>query len=215
MPSDLASDAFRWRGHIAPLVGLCPLLALAPDAARALALATAIVLTTLLTLPWWALQHRVPAAARWPTAVLSLAAAAGVTQLLLDTLNHGLHPLTALAVPLIAANLILLSAAERAGDDVATSGASDTWSILRRAVGAAATLLLLGVLRELLAQGSVFATAGEYFGSGFANWALRWSTTHHGLLLFAQPAGALFALACLLAGLQALRLRRARSDRSA
>jgi electron transport complex protein RnfE len=212
MRSDLASDAFRWRGHIAPLVGLCPLLALAPDAARALALAVAMVLITLLTLPWWALQHRMPGTARWPTAMLCLAAAAGITQLFLDALNHGLHPLTALGVPLIAVNLrLLLSAGGLAGDDPATPGTGDTLGMLRRAVGAAAALLLLGALRELFAQGTVFASAGEYFGNDFAHWTLRWTATPHGLLLFAQPAGALFALACLLAALQAWRLRQPQS----
>jgi electron transport complex protein RnfE len=215
MQSDLASDTLRWRGHVAPLMGLCPVLALAPDAARALALAVAIAVTTLLTLPWWIFRQRMPAVIRWPTAALSLAAATGATQLLLDALSHGLHSLTALGVPLIAANLALLLSTEIAGDSLGTPILRDALRILRHAVAAVAALLLLGALRELFAQGTVFATAGEYFGNDFAAWTLRWSSTQHGLLLFAQPAGALFALACLLAGLQAWRLRQVRSAHSA
>jgi Na+-translocating ferredoxin:NAD+ oxidoreductase RnfE subunit len=78
---------------------------------------------------------------------------------------------------------------------------------LHRALTAAAALLLLGVLRELFARGTLFATAREYFGSDLPLPALRWSEPQHGLLLFAQPAGALFALAGLMAALQAWRSR--------
>ncbi len=194
------------RVHVAALVGLCPLMALAPDAARALALTSALASMTLLTLPWWALQHRTPSAARWPTTLFVLASAAGATQLLLDSYSHGLHALMALGVPLLAANLALWSPPTMNSDrDTNTVGGAV--ATLRRAVVAGVALLLLGVLREMFAAGTLFATAAEYFGSEFPVPPLRWSATQHGLLLFAQPAGALFALACLMAAWQAWRVR--------
>jgi len=190
---------------MAQLIGLCPLLALAPDAGRALALALTILVVALLSLPWWVLQRHASSAVRGPTTLLVLAGAAGATHLLLNALSHGLHPLTAIGVPLVAANLALWSSTMNSNAEPGTThGAGPT---LHRALTAAATLLLLGVLRELFARGTLFATAREYFGSDLPLPALRWSEAQHGLLLFAQPAGALFALAGLMAALQAWRSR--------
>ena len=193
------------RGHLAALVGLCPLLALAPDAARALTLALAIVLMSLASLPWWAVQRRAPSASRWPATLLVLASAAGATQLLLDAFSHGLHPLTEVGVPLVAANLALWTSTMNTGGDALDAAEGGAGPLLLRALSAAAALLLLGVVRELCARGSVFATAEEYFGGAVFLPQLHGFPAQHGLLLFAQPAGALFALACLIAALQARR----------
>lgn len=221
MPHDVHASP-RLHGDIAVFVGLCPLLALAPDAAHALLLAVAIVLMAMLVLTLAvSIRFVTPGAAHWPVHALALAAAAGSTQLLLDALGHGVHAVTALGVPLIAANLVLWTRGalpfsirgESRPAQASTESAepfgfrTDFARLARNAVTAAAIVLLLGALRELFARGTLFASASPLFGASWPLPSLRLAAADHGLLLFTQPAGALFALACLLAALQAWRHR--------
>src|SRR5689334_23118203 len=100
---------------VAHLVGICPLLLLATDAASSLVLAAAIVLVAAFALPLQMLQWRAQNA-RTAIGIVALAAATGVVQLMLDSLSHGLHALTSLGVPLIAANVALWAGSPQSTD---------------------------------------------------------------------------------------------------
>lgn len=183
------------------MIGLCPLLALAPDAATSLALSVSLLLMTAMMLPLLtALRDDKPSAAGMGGMIAGLACAAGATQLLMQAWDHGLRELMALGMPLVAVNLALW---------LRDDGPLPVTCTLRGAATAAAALLALGAVRELAAHGTLFASAGALFGTPFDALAMRPFAGDHGLLLFARPAGALFALALLLAGAQAWRARRA------
>ncbi|CAG0910888.1 unnamed protein product, partial [Cyprideis torosa] len=61
-------------------------------------------------------------------------------------------------------------------------------------------LVLLGALRELIGQGTLFDGAATMFGSLAAELPLHVFAAEHGLLIALLPPGAFFALGLLLAG---------------
>jgi electron transport complex protein RnfE len=66
-------------------------------------------------------------------------------------------------------------------------------------IGFTLVLVVLGAVRELLGQGTLFAGATLLFGAGAQNWTISLSSGYPGFLLALLPPGAFLALGLLVA----------------
>lgn len=181
------------------LLGLCPLLAVSHSAVNALGLGLATLLALTLSSAGVASLRRLAGAdVRIPVFVLVIGAVVTCIELAMRALLPALHAELGLFVPLIASNCALMARAEaqasrqhpgRAALDGFTAG-----------LGFLGVLLLLGLLRESLGAGTVFAGAGALLGLPGLETAIPGIK---GLPLALLPAGGFVALASLVALRQA------------
>ncbi len=180
------------------LLGLCPLLAVTTSTvnALALALASAGVLigsnTSIACLRRW-----IPEFARLPAFVMIIATFTTCAVLLLEAYAFELYLGIALFAQIIVTNCIILARAEAFASRQPPGPA--LIDALGTAGGFAIALLALGMVRELLGRGTLFAGMDQLFGATAAGWALDLPGIDAGLLLISLPPGA-FIVAGLLLG---------------
>lgn len=190
------------------LLGLCPLLAVSNNTINALglALASIFVLTlsnTLVSLSRKWLRPEV----RIPIFVLIIATSVTVVELLIQAYAYALYQALGIYLPLIVTNCVIIARAEsyavkHSVAQAAVDGAS-------MGLGFAWVIVLLGAMRELLATGAIFAQADRLFGQG-VDWTIRFYTPQHPMTLALLPAGAFIVYAFIIAGKNALELRKQR-----
>lgn len=185
------------------LLGLCPLLAVSGSAVHALGLGLATVVALASTaVAIAALRRFIPGEIRLPSFLLLIAGIVTIIELLMHAFLPALHAVLGLFLPLIVTNCALLGRAEAfASRNDPLPAAIDGAAM---GTGFLAVLLALGMLRELIGQGTLFAGAATLLH-------LPWLELHvadRGLLLAALPPGAFLLLAALIAGKQWLDARR-------
>lgn len=207
-PAELIEQGLWSRNvGLTQLLGLCPLLAVSGSAVNALGLGLATVLCLSLTgaavAGWRRLLSR---EIRIPALILLIACVVTAVELLMHAFLPALHAVLGIFVPLIVTNCALMARAEafarrhdvgRAALDGAAMGC-----------GFLLVLLLLGGLRELLGQGSLFADAGRLLHLPLLELRLP---DYRGPLLLLLPPGAFLLLGLLVAGKQAIDQRRGAS----
>lgn len=198
-----------WSGNtgLVALLGLCPLLAVSNNAVNALGLGVATVLAlTATNFAVSALRRFVDADVRIPSFIVLIASVVTAIELAMRAWLPGLYAAVGLFVPLIVTNCAVLGRAEAfASRNTPARAALDGFAT---GLGFLAVLLAIGLLRELVGAGTVFADAGSLYG----DWAAPLETTvipaYRGFLLALLPTGAFFVLALLVAGKQAIDARR-------
>ena len=189
------------------LLGLCPLLAVSSNAVNALGLGVATVLAlTATNVAISALRRFVDADVRIPSYIVVIAAVVTAIELAMRAWLPGLYAAVGLFVPLIVTNCAVLGRAEAfAARNDPGHAALDGFAT---GLGFLAVLLAIGVVRELVGAGTLFAHAGASYG----DWAAPLETTvipaYRGFLLAVLPTGAFFVLALLIAAKQAIDARR-------
>jgi Na+-translocating ferredoxin:NAD+ oxidoreductase subunit E len=193
-----AADAL-WRRNIvwAQLLGLCPLLAVSSSTVNALGLAIAsLFVLTGANLCVSVVGPRIPAHLRLPAYMLVIASFTTAAMLLMQAYAFELYLRIALFVQIIVTNCVILARAEqfasRSGSLRALADGLLTGS------GFAVALLSLGMLREVLGQGTLFAGMELLFGPVAAGWRIDISADP-ALLLAALPPGAFIAAGLLIA----------------
>ncbi|ANE77335.1 electron transport complex subunit E [Dickeya solani] len=189
-----------WKNNSAlvQLLGLCPLLAVTSTATNALGLglATTLVLTCT-NIAVSALRRWVPDEIRIPIYVLLIASVVTIVQMLINAYAYGLYQSLGIFIPLIVTNCIVIGRAEAfASKNTAMLSALDG---LFMGLGATSALFVLGAIREILGNGTLFDGADLLLGS----WArvLRVEVVHMDspFLLMILPPGAFIGLGMLLA----------------
>jgi len=178
------------------LLGLCPLLAVTTSLVNGLALGlatTAVVgaTNTIVSL----IRRSLVTVVRIPLFVLIIASMVTCIDLLTHALLFDLHEILGLFIPLIITNCAILAQAETVASrqPVGESLASG----MATGLGFCAVLVMLGGLRELLGQGTLFDGFEMLFGAGTENWTF--ALPYDGMLVAVLPPGAFFGLAALLA----------------
>ena len=180
------------------LLGLCPLLGTSNSTVNALGLglATALVLAcsnAAVSL----IRNAVTPAVRLPAFVMIIAALTTCIELLMQAYTYQLYQILGIFIPLITTNCIILGRAEAfaAKHDIGRA----TYDGFIMGVGFALVLLAIGLVRELLGTGAVFANMHLLFGPIAANWQLTLVEDYQGFLLAILPPGAFIVLGLLIA----------------
>ncbi|EPL9568288.1 electron transport complex subunit E [Providencia rettgeri] len=189
-----------WKNNSAlvQLLGLCPLLAVSSTATNALGLGLATTLVLICTnVAVSALRRWVPSEIRIPIYVMIIASVVSAVQMLINAYAFGLYESLGIFIPLIVTNCIVIGRAEAyASRNPVSLSAIDGFAM---GLGATATLFVLGSIREILGNGTLFDGADLLLGS----WAtsLRIEVIHldSPFLLAMLPPGAFIGLALLLA----------------
>jgi H+/Na+-translocating ferredoxin:NAD+ oxidoreductase subunit E len=188
------------------LLGLCPLLAVSNTLINALGMgiATTLVLfasNTTVSLTRGLLRPEV----RIPVFVLIIASFVTAVELAMQAWFHDLNRILGIFIPLIVTNCVIIGRAEAfASRNTVLRSMIDG---LAMGLGFTLVLVVLGGLRELLGQGTLFSGAHLMFGEGARDWVLGDPGSGHGLLLLMLPPGAFIGLGLLVAGKRALDLR--------
>ncbi|MFC0227041.1 electron transport complex subunit E [Serratia aquatilis] len=189
-----------WKNNSAlvQLLGLCPLLAVTSTATNALGLGLATTLVLAITNgSISALRRWIPSEVRIPIYVMIIAAAVSVVQMLINAYAFGLYQSLGIFIPLIVTNCIVVGRAEA----IAVKKPVGLALIDGIAIGLGATcaMFVLGSLRELIGNGTLFDGADMLLGS----WArvLRIEVVHFDtpFLLAMLPPGAFIGLGLMLA----------------
>ncbi|WP_036768050.1 electron transport complex subunit E [Photorhabdus australis] len=189
-----------WKNNSAlvQLLGLCPLLAVSSTATNALGLglATTLVLTCT-NISVSCLRRWVPNEIRIPIYVMIIASVVSTVQMLINAYAFGLYESLGIFIPLIVTNCIVIGRAEAyAAKNPVIPSAIDG---LAMGLGATFALFVLGAMREILGNGTLFDGADLLLG----NWAkvLRIEIVHMDspFLLAILPPGAFIGLGLMLA----------------
>lgn len=189
------------------LLGLCPLLAVSATVVNALglALATLLVLvgaSTTISL----IRHQVPSAVRLPAFVMVIAAFVTCAELLMAAFAYSLYQILGIFIPLIVTNCAILGRADAfASRQPVLPAAVDG---LMMGLGFGAVLVLMGAIRELMGQGTLFSDMAMLFGPVAAHWQITLVADYQ-FLFFILPPGAFFVAGLLIALKNVLDQRRA------
>ena len=189
------------------LLGLCPLLAVSATVVNALglALATLLVLvgaSTTISL----IRHQVPSAVRLPAFVMVIAAFVTCAELLMAAFAYSLYQILGIFIPLIVTNCAILGRADAfASRQPVLPAAVDG---LMMGLGFGAVLVLMGAIRELVGQGTLFSDMALLFGPVAAHWQITLVADYQ-FLFFILPPGAFFVAGLLIALKNVLDQRRA------
>lgn len=195
----LANGLWKNNSALVQLLGLCPLLAVSSTATNALGLGLATTLVLVFTnSAVSALRRWVPHEIRIPIYVMIIASVVSTVQMLINAYAFGLYQSLGIFIPLIVTNCIVIGRAEAyAAKNPVGLSALDGLSM---GLGATCALFVLGSLREILGNGTLFDGADMLLG----NWAkvLRIEVLHLDtpFLLAMLPPGAFIGLGLLLAG---------------
>ncbi|MCL2895752.1 electron transport complex subunit E [Brenneria tiliae] len=189
-----------WKNNSAlvQLLGLCPLLAVSSTATNALGLGLATTLVLVLTnVAVSALRRWAPAEIRIPIYIMLIASVVSTVQMLINAYAYGLYQSLGIFIPLITTNCIVIGRAEAfASKNPVGLSALDG---LAMGLGATCALFVLGALREVVGNGTLFDGADLLLG----DWAkaLRIEVMHleSPFLLAMLPPGAFIGLGLMLA----------------
>ena len=189
-----------WKNNstLVQLLGLCPLLAVSSTATNALGLglATMLVLTctnTVVSL----FRKQIPHDIRIPIYVMIIATTVTVVQLLMNAYTYTLYQALGIFIPLIVTNCIVIGRAEAFASK--NSVAHAAWDGFSMGLGMALSITVLGALREILGQGTLFEGIENLFGQGAKFLTLHIYHADSSFLLFILPPGAFIGLGILLA----------------
>lgn len=190
-----------WRNNpgLVQLLGLCPLLAVTTTLVNGIGLgiatlSTLLVSSTLVS----ACRGWLRAEVRIPVYVLIIASTVTAIELVMNAWFYGLYTVLGIFVPLIVTNCTIVARAE-----AFASRQPIGWAFvdaLAMGVGFALVLALLGAVREMVGQGTLFAGASLLFGKSAQHWTISIADSYPGMLLAVLPPGAFIVLSLVVAG---------------
>lgn len=198
------------------LLGLCPLLAVTTTATNGLGMGLATMAVLVLANATISLiRNLVRPEVRLPVFVLVIASFVTIVELTMKAYFFDLYNVLGLFIPLIVTNCLIIGRAEA----YASKHRLDRAIVdgLAMGLGFLLVLTLLGGLRELAGQGTLFYQADLMFGElvGGLSWSL--GGDFQGALIAILPPGAFIFLGLLIAlkNLVDIRSRRRRAARAA
>jgi len=143
------------------------------------------------------IRNHVPASVRLPAFVMIIASFVTCAELLMQAFTYELYQILGIFIPLIVTNCTILGRAEAFASKNAPPAA--IMDALMVGLGFTLVLILLGALREMLGQGTLFSGMDLLFGPGATNWKITFFTDFQVLILMLPP-GAFFGMGLIIAG---------------
>ncbi|KJR29058.1 electron transport complex subunit RsxE [Vibrio navarrensis] len=180
------------------LLGLCPLLAVSSTVTNALGLGIATLLVLVgSNVSVSLMRNHVPKEIRIPVFVMIIASLVSCVQLLMNAYAYGLYLSLGIFIPLIVTNCIIIGRAEAyaSKNEVLPAALDGFWM----GMGMTSVLVVLGAMREILGNGTLFDGADLLLGDWAA--ALRIEIFHFdtSFLLALLPPGAFIGVGFLIA----------------
>lgn len=190
------------------MLGLCPLLAVTNNTVNGIGLGLAtmtvlIVSNLLVSL----IRDHVSEEIRIPVFIAIIASAVTIIDLLMNAYLHTLHGILGIFIPLIVTNCAILGRAEAfASKNTPDKALVDGFFM---GLGFAVILVVLGALRELVGNGTLFDQMDLLFGDWASSLTLHLPEDYHPALLAILPPGAFLGLGLLVALKNAIDAKRA------
>ncbi|MGB1271231.1 MAG: electron transport complex subunit E [Endozoicomonas sp.] len=180
------------------LLGLCPLLGVSSSVVNALGLSVATMLVVMgSNIAVSLIRHQVTDAIRLPIFVMIIASFTTCIELLMQAYTYELYRILGIFIPLIVTNCIILGRADAfASRNPVLPAAFDG---LMMGIGFGLILLLLGGLRELFGQGSLFAGMDLLLGPVASDWTITVIPDYKQFLFAILPPGAFVFMGFLIA----------------
>ncbi|WP_372872052.1 electron transport complex subunit E [Shewanella sp.] len=189
-----------WKNNpgLVQLLGLCPLLAVTATLTNALGLGLATVAVLIGSNVLVSLvRDYVPKEIRIPVFVMIIAALVTVVQLLINAYAYGLYLSLGIFLPLIVTNCVIIGRAEAFASR--NGVAASAFDGLMMGVGFTAVLAVLGAVREILGQGTLFDGADQLLGDWALSLRIELWQVDNSFLLAMLPPGAFIAMGLLIA----------------
>ncbi|EZQ19880.1 electron transport complex subunit RsxE [Pseudomonas sp. G11-1] len=197
--SELTADGL-WHNNpgLVQLLGLCPLLGVSSTAVNALGLGIATILVLVSSnVAVSLIRSAVTDAVRLPAFVMIIASVTTCIELLMQAYTYELFLILGIFIPLIVTNCVILGRADGfAAKNPLLPSAVDGFMM---GLGFALVLLVLGMLRELLGQGTLFADMHLLLGPMAADWTLVVFPNYKEVLFVILPPGAFLVMGLLIA----------------
>ncbi|MDU8923862.1 electron transport complex subunit E [Pasteurellaceae bacterium LIM206] len=189
-----------WQNNptLVQLLGLCPLLAVSNSATNALGLGLATLLVLVCTNAMVSLFRKIiPHEIRIPIYVMIIATTVTIVQLLMNAYTYKLYQSLGIFIPLIVTNCIVIGRAEAfASKNSLRYSVFDGFSM---GLGMTGSLFILGSLREILGNGTLFDGLDQLLGGWAKSLRIEFFHNDSNLLLAILPPGAFLGLAIMLA----------------
>ncbi|TGG95318.1 electron transport complex subunit E [Natronospirillum operosum] len=180
------------------LLGLCPLLAVSGTVVNALGLSVATLAVLMgSNLAVSLLRHYVSDAVRLPAFVMIIAALVTCAEMLMRAFTYELYQILGIFIPLIVTNCAILGRAD--GFARKNPPLPALLDGLMMGLGFGAVLVLLGAIRELIGQGTLFANMHLLFGDVARGWVWTPIDNYPNFLFAVLPPGAFVVTGLLIA----------------
>lgn len=191
-----------WTNNVAlvQLLGLCPLLAVTSTFINGLGLGMATLITLVLSNTFVSIiRHWTRPEVRIPIFVLIIASIVTAIELAMNAWFYELFLILGIFIPLIVTNCSIIARAESfASRNNVLDSALDGFMM---GLGFLLVLVLLGGLREVIGQGTLFSNAHLMFGPAASDFELNLlGDDYPGFLIAILPPGAFIGLGLLIAG---------------
>lgn len=198
MSGFIRTRLFDNNAALVQMLGLCPLLAVSNTAINALGMGLATIAVVVVTNLLVSLIRPITKKEiRIPLFVLLIASVVTTLEMMMNAYFHELYLILGIFIPLIVTNCLIMARAE-------AYASKNTWWLAVKdgffvGLGFALVMLVIGMMREFIGQGTLFTQAHLLFGPWGEHLELTILPNYAGFLLAILPPGAFFALAILVA----------------
>lgn len=180
------------------VLGLCPLLAVTSTLVNAIGLGLATLMVLMgSNLAVSLIRNFVSDSVRLPAFVMIIASFVTCAELLMQAYTYELYQILGIFIPLIVTNCAILGRA-----DAFASRNTPIPALLDGAmmgIGFLLVLMVLGGMRELIGQGTLFADVNLLLGPMAKGWVIRPFEHYPNMLFMVLPPGAFIGLGFLIA----------------
>lgn len=203
MATKTSSEIIRdglWKNNpaLVQVLGLCPLLAVTSTVVNAMGLGLATLLVLMgSNLAVSSIRNFVSDSVRLPAFVMIIASFVTCAELLMQAYTYELYQILGIFIPLIVTNCAILGRADAfASKNPPLPALLDG---LMMGLGFFVVLIILGGMRELIGQGTLFADMHLLLGPNAANWTIEPFANYPDVLFMVLPPGAFVGLGLLIA----------------
>ncbi len=194
------------------MLALCPLMAVTSTATNGLGMGLATTFVLIISNMTISIFRNVTTPeVRIPVFVLLIAAIVTLVDMAMNAWLHELHKVLGLFIPLIVTNCAILGRAEAFASR--NSVLPSMVDGLTMGLGFTFGLVVMGIVREITASGTLFANASSLLGSTFSFMEVTIIHDYRGFLLMMLPPGGFLAMGFLLAGKRILDKRISAANR--
>ncbi len=180
------------------VLGLCPLLAVTNTLVNAIGLGLATLMVLMgSNLAVSLIRNFVSDSVRLPAFVMIIASFVTCAELLMQAYTYELYQILGIFIPLIVTNCAILGRA-----DAFASRNTPMPALLdgvMMGIGFLLVLVVLGGMRELIGQGTLFADMNLLLGPMASDWVIRPFEHYPNMLFMVLPPGAFIGLGLLIA----------------